>query len=196
MFAERFKQLRKERELTQAETAGRFNVTQQAVAKWEAGRSFPEPALFARIAEFFETSLDYLLGTQSLPPSPFRAVRVVGAVRAGYNALAVEEELGVEPADVDDVDAYRYLIVKGDSMEPYIHDGDLALVRLQPELRDGDLGVCIYGDGEATLKRFYRRGGSVILQPFNNDYDTLEISGAELCELFIFGKVVETKTRW
>ena len=196
MFAERFKRLRRERGFTQAETAGRFNVTQQAVAKWEAGRSFPEPALLARIAELFEVSLDYLLGAQSLPPSPFRAVRIIGAVRAGYNALAVEEELGVESADVDDADAYRYLIVKGDSMEPYIHEGDLALVRLQPELRDGDLGVCIYGDGEATLKRFYRRGGSVVLKPFNDNYETLIISGANLCELFIFGKVIETKTRW
>ena len=196
MFSERFKQLRREREMTQAETAGRFNVTQQAVAKWEAGRSFPEPSLLSRIAELFEVSVDYLLGTKSLSPSPFRAVRVIGAVRAGYNALAVEEELGVEPADVDDADAYRYLIVKGDSMEPYIHEGDLALVRLQPELRDGELGVFIYGDGEATLKRFHRRGDSVILEPFNDGYDTLEISGAELCELFIFGKVIETKTRW
>ena len=60
--------------------------------------------------------------------------------------------------------------VKGDSMEPRISDGDLALVHRQPTLENGDLGVVIFGEGEGTLKKFIRRGNTIILQPFNNVY--------------------------
>ena len=196
MFGGRLRALRRARGLTQAEVAGHFGLTQQAVAKWEAGRSFPEPPLLARLAEWFEVSAGYLLGLEEQAPAETVPVRVMGTVRAGYNALALEEDNGTEPASVRDAEAYRYLLVQGDSMEPYIHDGDLALVHLQPTLRDGDLGVVLYNDGEATLKRFRREGSRILLEPFNPAYPTVCLSGAELEGLYIFGKVVETKTRW
>lgn len=75
---------------------------------------------------------------------------MVGTVRAGFGALAFEEDYGVEYARVKDPASYFYLVVKGDSMEPRISDGDLALVHRQPTLENGDLGVMVYGDeGEA-----------------------------------------------
>ena len=81
-------------------------------------------------------------------------------------------------------------------MEPYIHDGDLALVRLQNTLEDGDVGVIIFGDNEATLKKFRCEGDRVMLEPFNEKYGKIPISGHELEQMVIFGKVVETKTKW
>ena len=90
----------------------------------------------------------------------------------------------------------RALRVKGDSMEPRIKDGDLALVHKQPTLNDGDLGVIVYGDNEGTLKKFSRRGNTIILSPFNPDYEPKIISGEDLNNVYIAGKVVETKTKW
>ncbi len=55
-------------------------------------------------------------------------IPVVGTVRAGYDALAFEEDYGTEYASVKDPQNYFYLVVKGDSMEPRISDGDLALI--------------------------------------------------------------------
>lgn len=194
MFASRLRFLRKAEGLTQAELAARFRVTQQAVAKWESGAASPDPDIVAGLAALFHVSADYLLGGEDAPRFPL--VKIIGAVKAGYDGLAGEEDLGVSPADVRDAEGYRYLLVRGDSMEPYIREGDLALVRLQPVLQNGDLGVFLYGDGEATLKRFYREGDSVRLVPFNGAYETVELKGAELERLRVFGKVVETKTRW
>ena len=80
-------------------------------------------------------------------------IPVVGTVRAGYGALAFEEDYGKEYACVKDPENYFFLVVKGDSMEPRISDGDLALVHRQNTLDNGDLGVLVYGaDGEGTLK--------------------------------------------
>jgi repressor LexA len=81
-------------------------------------------------------------------------------------------------------------------MEPGIRDKDLALVRKQATLEDGDLGVVVYGDGEGTLKRFHRKGNTVALQAFNPAYETLILAGEELEKLYIIGKVVETRTKW
>ena len=52
-----------------------------------------------------------------------------------------EEDYGEDYARVKDPQNYFYLLVKGDSMEPRIFEGDLALVRRQQTLESGDLGV-------------------------------------------------------
>ena len=204
MFSERLKALRKERKLSQAALSAQLGVTQQAVGKWETGRSTPDPATVARLAALLGTTTDVLLGVSPAPQDfggPVGAymespVPVVGSVRAGYGALAFEEDYGTEPAPVKDPENYFYLVVKGDSMEPRIHDGDYALVRRQPTLNNGDLGVMVFDEGEGTLKRYIRRGNAVILQPFNPDYPEKVIRGADLDHLYIAGKVVETKTKW
>ena len=204
MFSERLKALRKERKLSQAALSAQLGVTQQAVGKWETGRSTPDPATVARLAALLGTTPDVLLGVSPAPQDfggPLGAymespVPVVGSVRAGYGALAFEEDYGTEPAPVKDPENYFYLVVKGDSMEPRIHDGDYALVRRQPTLNNGDLGVMVFDEGEGTLKRYIRRGNAVILQPFNPDYPEKVIRGADLERLYIAGKVVETKTKW
>lgn len=209
MFADRLKQARKAKGYSQKEVSRLLGVTQQAVGKWETGRSTPDPQTVARLAEFLDTTADVLLGlaqdaresgavgrnafsryTQCLIP-------VVGTVRAGYGALAFEEDYGSEYASVKDPENYFYLVVKGDSMEPRIFDGDLALVHRQNTLDNGDLGVMVYGtDGEGTLKKFIQRGNAVVLHPFNPDYEDLIIKGEELDHLYIAGKVVETKAKW
>ena len=183
-----------------------LNLTQQAVGKWETGRSQPDPDTLRRLADFFDTTVDYLLDrsdtARPAPILPYTAagehpIPVIGTVRAGYGALALEEDCGVEYARVKDPQNYFYLLVKGNSMEPRIQDGDLALVHKQNTLEDGDLGVMVFGeDGEGTLKKFIRRGNAVVLQPFNPDYQPLVLVGDDLAQLYIAGKVIETKTKW
>ena len=209
MFADRLREARKAKRYSQTEVSRMLGVTQQAVGKWETGRSTPDPQTVARLAEILDTTADALLGLQQAPataPAVGRnafsrytesLVPVVGTVRAGYGALAFEEDYGKEYASVKDPQNYFYLVVKGESMEPRISDGDLALVHRQNMLENGDLGVLVYGsDGEGTLKKYIQRGNSVILHPFNPDYEELVIKGEELDHLYIAGKVVETKAKW
>ena len=207
MFSKQIKSLRKEHKMSQAELAKQLKVTQQAIGKWETGKSTPDTDTLRQLAEIFKTSVDFLLGIETVPSFdsfPFEVeyeeegfgIPVIGTVRAGYNALAYNDDYGYEYANVRNPDEYFYLIVRGDSMEPRIKDGDLALVHKQPTLNDGDLGVIVYGDNEGTLKKFSRRGDTVILRPFNPDYEPKIISGEDLNNIYIAGKVVETKTKW
>ena len=203
MFAERLKQARKAKKISQAEVSRQLGVTQQAVGKWETGRSTPDPQTVARLAEILDTTADALLGLQDAGGGQAFSrytqcpIPVVGTVKAGYGALAFEEDYGTEYAAVKDPGQYFFLVVKGDSMEPRISDGDLALVHRQPTLENGELGVMIYGtEGEGTLKKYIRRGNAVVLHPFNPAYEDLVLKGEELDHLYIAGKVVETKVRW
>lgn len=210
MFSSQLKESRKAKGMSQAELSALLGVTQQAVGKWETGRSTPDPQMLVRLAEVLETTTDRLLGLHNPSEETEKASRrffggyeespipVIGTVRAGYGALAFEEDYGVEYARVKDPKNYFYLVVKGDSMEPRISDGDLALVHRQSTLESGDLGVMVYGDegGEGTLKKYIQRGNAVVLQPFNKNYEEKVIRGEELDHLYIAGKVVETKAKW
>ncbi|MDR1159977.1 MAG: XRE family transcriptional regulator [Syntrophomonadaceae bacterium] len=203
MFGERLKYLRKKKRFTQANLASMLNVSQQTVAKWEGGKSFPDSNLLIQLAQVFQSSLDFLLEQDNRPLESDSAgayssvqIPILGVVRAGYGTLAYEELLGYEQASVSSAKNYFYLQVQGDSMEPRIKDGDLALVKRQPLLENGDLGVVVYGDGEGTIKKFSRKGTSVVLQPFNPLYETVILEKYELEHLYIIGKVVETKARW
>lgn len=61
-IAENIRAERKARSLTQEQLAEALGVTVGAVSKWESGASVPEIGLIVRLAEFFETSVDVLLG--------------------------------------------------------------------------------------------------------------------------------------
>lgn len=202
LFSQQIKNLRKERKLSQSRLARDLQVTQQAVGKWETGKSTPDSDTLRKIAEYFGTSVDFLLGVNKTIKNavsnfaPDFAIPIIGTVKAGYNSFAFNDDYGVEYANVRDPESYFYLIVKGDSMEPRIKDGDLALVHKQNTLNDGDLGVIVYGDNEGTLKRFVKKGDMIILQPFNPEYEAKVITGEELNNVYIAGKVVETKTKW
>lgn len=121
---------------------------------------------------------------------------VIGTVKAGYGAYAFEDDYGMEPANVRNPQDYFYLIVRGDSMEPRIRSGDLALVHRQPQVESGELAVVLIDGDEGTLKRMIKKEGTVILQPFNPAYQTQFFVGAEAERLVIIGKVVETKAKW
>ena len=61
-LAENIRKLRKERSLTQEQLAEAMGVTTGAVYKWEAKLSIPDIGLIMELADFFDTSVDVLLG--------------------------------------------------------------------------------------------------------------------------------------
>lgn len=94
---------------------------------------------------------------------------VVGQVTAGTPILAeqnIEDYLPV-PADLANGADGFVLKVRGDSMiDAGIFDGDLLVVRCQQTAADGDIVVARLGD-EATVKRFFKEGDRIRLQPEN-----------------------------
>lgn len=102
---------------------------------------------------------------------PGAALPLLGTIAAGspLEAVRSDEEVAV-PADmVPGGGRPAYVLrVRGDSMiDEQIRDGDLVVVEGRPQARDGETVVALVDGQEATLKRLYREGASVRLQPAN-----------------------------
>ena len=116
---------------------------------------------------------------------------LLGQVAAGSPLLAeenVEDYLAV-PEPLSRGGEEFLLRVKGDSMiNAGILEGDILVVRKQESADDGEIVVALAGEdesaGEATVKRFFREGERVRLQPEN---DALEPIYADYVQ--ILGKV-------
>jgi repressor LexA len=118
-------------------------------------------------------------------------IPIVGAVRAGRPDLAVEDIEGIVALDsslVRHEDVF-FLRVKGESMiEAHIKEGDLALIRPQPDVNNGEIIVALIGD-EATLKIYYREKDCIRLQPANSQMEPIIVRNNEP-EFRVVGKVV------
>ena len=67
MIAERIKQLRKERGMTQIELANALGVSNGTVAMWETGKRKPSFDMLDRLSEVFDRRIDYILGATDDP---------------------------------------------------------------------------------------------------------------------------------
>lgn len=65
-FSNRLKELRAEKEITGEELGKKFNVSKTAVSYWESGRNFPGEETIRKLADFFQVSVDYLLGNSDI----------------------------------------------------------------------------------------------------------------------------------
>jgi transcriptional regulator with XRE-family HTH domain len=65
-IAENVKRLRRQRDMTQDELAAVLGVSAQSVSKWEVGASYPELETIPLIANFFDISVDELLGMANI----------------------------------------------------------------------------------------------------------------------------------
>lgn len=61
-FAERLLELRKEKGISQAKLAQELQVSYAVICYWETDRSEPTAPNLVKIANYFDVSVDYLLG--------------------------------------------------------------------------------------------------------------------------------------
>ena len=70
MFADKLRELRRARNLTQAQLAEQLGVSTSAVGMYEQGRREPDSAMLARMASCLCTSIDNLLCVGGVPQQP------------------------------------------------------------------------------------------------------------------------------
>src|SRR4051812_36040389 len=126
---------------------------------------------------------------------PARHVPLVGDVAAGTDVLAQEnvEELLPVPADFTGDGELFMLRVRGDSMiEAGILHGDYVIVAQQPTAANGDTVVAGIPGGEATVKKFTKRGSKVTLTPANPSMEPIVLDEGDVA---IYGRVVTVMRR-
>lgn len=163
--------IRRERNLSQTQLAKKIGTTRQTISNYERGERNPDYITLEAIADVLNVPMSMLITKQEqettlqriyksyeniIPANdiPVRRVPILGETAAGEPIIAnrVYDEYAEIPDDGRKYDAA--LRVTGDSMEPRYQIGDLALIRYQDDIEDGQIGaICI--DDSVTLKRVY-----------------------------------------
>jgi repressor LexA len=93
---------------------------------------------------------------------------IMGRIAAGQPIEAVENPETISLADFVRSKEVFVLEVSGESMQDEaILDGDYVLVEKAKTAHNGDIVVALVEGADATLKRFYREGDNIRLQPSN-----------------------------
>jgi len=205
MFGTRLKLLRERRGMGQRVLAEWLGTTVSAISMYEQGRREPDLTAVGRLAEFFNVSVDYLLGRvpyeTPLPPDAFPAsvmvqVPIYGEMSPGQPLLAEGNVLGWEmvPADAVHGGEFFFLTMHGDSMSgDGILPGSRLLVRRQPTVDNGEIAVVVVGEDEATVKRYHHLDTCILLAPANPAHPP---QVHDLGTVQVIGKVVQSVVRY
>ena len=117
-------------------------------------------------------------------------IPLLGVVTAGQPIFAYEnyEDYYTFPVGEFKGDELFMLRVQGTSMiDAGIMDGDKIIVRRQQTAENGEIVVALVGDETATVKRFYKKDGKIVLHPEN---EALADMIFEPEEVSVLGKVI------
>ena len=155
----KIKEQRVQLRLSQAELAKRVGVSRSTIAMWETGGSQPDNDALRRSADILGVSTDYLLGRTDYsdipaPTTKGKWIPVLGNVQAGIPIEAIEDIIGYEEISNEMAQSGDYfaLRIRGDSMEPRMHEGDVVIVRKQDDAETGDVCVVMVNGDDATVK--------------------------------------------
>lgn len=164
-----FRQIRYSLRLTQRDLAEKLRTTRRSIIRYEDGSR--------RIPGMAELALQSLSTAQ---------IQLAGIVAAGepIEPIVQTERVDVPKSMVGRGDTFA-LRVKGTSMrDEGIFPGDIVVVQKQSTARNGQTVIAMV-NGEATVKIYHRKAGTVELHPANDtlkpivikDTDTLHIEG-------------------
>ena len=90
------------------------------------------------------------------------------------------------------------LKIRGNSMEPKFSEGDVVIVRKQPDVDSGTIAIVMVNGDEATVKKIQKFDGGINLVPSNSSYDIKTYTNEQIEKLpvRILGKVVELRAKF
>ena len=188
---QRIKALRRITKTSQKELGKFCGVSDVAVGYWEKDMNVPGGESLAKLAKYFNTSIDYILyGTEFEGNliTKMRRIPVISWVQAGQFTECKAAEVFSEvdkwvETSLRIGDNSFALEVKGDSMTnpnglPTIPEGATVIVDPDAEPLNGKIVVArLDGTNEATVKKLVIDGPQKFLVPLNPRYPNISING-------------------
>lgn len=213
-FSSNLKILMDSRHMRAVDLAKASGLSEPIISEYLKGKKEPRGQQSILLSKALNVSLDVLWETDFAhrntnltlnenaldvyPVDSFTRVPIIAKVKAGFGGFAEEDFDGYELcADLHgNPNDYVYFRVYNDSMAPEICEGDMALVRKQPEVESGELAVVIVNGEEGMLKRVKYKKGVIMLESFNPEYETRLLVGDEMNDFVVYGKVVKIERKY
>lgn len=203
----RLKELREEHKWSMRDAASFLKKSYTTYVNHEKGYREPNSDDLVHYARAYGVSIDYLVGrtdernnatgrTAPNVSTNFVTFPVIGEIAAGYEHYA-DEDWTDGNIDIPETwlkgkpkDNYFVLRVSGDSMYPQFQEGDIVLVLKQTTMDySGQIGVVMYDDDKATLKRVEYVNGEdwMKLSPINPQYPPMVVRDEKLEHCRVLG---------
>lgn len=206
-LGKKIKSLRVEKDLTQLQLADLLNLSKANISKYESDIVEPNIETLKMLSNIFDVSVDYLIGKNidnnehsSSMKKNKKGIKipVIGRVVAGIPVDAIEEIIDYEEITEEMAKNGEYfgLIIKGDSMSPRMQEGDVIIVRQQPDVESGDIAVVLVDGDCATVKKVLKSDIGITLVAYNPaSYPPRFYSNEDIQNLpvTILGKAVELR---
>ncbi|WP_371375283.1 helix-turn-helix domain-containing protein [Sporomusa aerivorans] len=194
-FAMSLSKLRNEHGYTQQQAADLLGISRARLNNYEQGTREPDLNTIATLAEFYNVSVDELLGRHKRAGFGKR-LQIFRFVRGVRDKLIYEDALGlewVEQEEINEDGVHYWLLVTDESMiNEGIRPNDLVLVFEHADVEDRSLAVITIGGKNGTIRRVYRMDNGVVFQSANPSYSPL--IGNE--NIHIVGKVKAIKRKY
>lgn len=198
------KNRRKELGLTLLDIANACGVSEATVSRWESGNiANMKRSRIAQLASVLNISPSMLIHDDydiqtDLNPIIKPKVPVLGVVPCGEPIEAIEDIIEWIEVVPSQATGHFGLIAKGDSMAPYILDGDILIVKHSPVVASGKIAIVKVNGDEATCKRLIINDAGITLMPYNPTFQPMIFSPQDVEDkpVIIIGEVVEIRRRF
>ena len=201
IVSKNLRRLAYEHNKTQSDIAEGLGISKKTVSAWMNATRTPKMPKIDMLCNYFGVNRSDIMEPHDKPlPRPATRIPVLGRVAAGIPIDAIEDVLDWEeitPA-MSVTGQFFGLKIKGDSMQPRIIEGDVVIVRSQPDAESGDVVIVQVNGDTATCKRLAKYATGISLISFNPMYPPINFTNEEIESLpvTIIGKVVENRQKY
>ena len=187
---------------SQQELADRMGYkSKSTINKIELGVNDVNQETTQKFADVLGVDVGYLLNihveTSDLREPAYR-IPIVRRVAAGIPLDSIEEVIDWEEVPIRKIKNGKYfgLKISGNSMEPAIYDGDIVIVREQPDAEDGEIVVALINGNDGVCKRLKKyNNGMIALMSDNPAYQPMYFNDTEIDNVPIVIKGVVKELR-
>lgn len=201
MFWDNFVELCKKNNVSPNGLAKKLDISSGSISAWKSGR-VPKWQTLQLLAEHFGVSVEDLIAEDKQPSVESNAIfldakrvymiPLYESVSAGFGAYASSEIVGYEPCNIPNpADAANSLCIRvqGDSMFPFIKNGDIVQVHKQTSVDSGSVAVVLVDGEEGLVKKVVYDTEFIELHSFNPIYPVLRYEGKDVLRIQVVGLV-------
>ena len=205
-IGKRIEHARELRSLTMDELASRIGVAKSTIQRYEKGKitTIKLPVIDS-IARELKVNPSWIIGkTDAMDVvndnrTASITIPVLGRVAAGIPIDAISEIIDREeiPSEMAKSGEYFGLRIKGDSMSPYIMDGDTVIVRRQDDAESDEIIIALVNGHDGVCKKLKKLNSGLMLISLNPQYDPMVFDHSEIdtMPVRILGRVVEVRRK-
>lgn len=203
IFSRNLRSIMYNKEITQSQMSTEMGIAKTTISSWMNGKRVPKMEKIDLLCNYLGCTRTDLMEP---PESTFRKtvkgvkIPVLGKVAAGIPIDAITDVLDYEEIteNMSMTGEYFGLKIKGNSMMPRIAEGDVVIVRCQPDAESGQIVVVQINGDTATCKKLVKHSNGISLVSFNSEYEPMYYSNEEIVSLpvTIIGKVVENRQKY